>query len=126
MINIKCEQIDGIDCLPLPESVGLGYAEQGVTKSGTRNYWVYKAISECENYYQFNDATAFGNPEYNRLEGVVYGMLVGFDLYIDTDTDYIKVYSGSRCIMQIQRPTRPASYFENKKETVELFYQFFG
>ena len=126
MLRVECERDGEVYVLPLPESVGLGLWEYKMTKTQRRDYLVYSAIAKRENYYQYNDPTAFGNPDYERLDGTVYGLMLGFDLDISTVDGYIIVRKGSKTIMMIQKPDKPDWYYDKKKDAIETWNKVFG
>lgn len=126
MLDVKVEKDGEIEYLPLPEFVGLGYAELGFTAAEERNWRVYEAIVKRENYYQYNDPTAFGNPDYAYLNGVLWGLIVGYGLNIYETKQEICVYTqGHKLIMRVQRPQKTPWYKEKKKEAIETWNKIF-
>ncbi len=124
MLDIKVDKDGEIEFLPYPEILGYGLAEFGLSPTEERNYRIYKAIADRENYYQYNDPTAFGNPQFARLDGILYGMAIGYGVDIVEFTNEIRVYTqGHKLIIRVQRPKRTPWYKEKKKEAIETWKQ---
>lgn len=126
MLEVKVDKDGEIEFLPYPEILNMGLAEFGLTAAEERNFRVYKAIADRENYFQFNEPTAFGNPTYNRLDGILYGLLMGYGLDIMEEQEEIRVYTqGHKLIMKIQRPKKTEWFKEKRKEVIEIRKQIF-
>lgn len=121
MLEVKVEKDGEIEFLPYPEILNLGLAEFGFTAAEERNYRLYKAIADRENYFQFNEPTAFGSPQYERLDGILYGLLIGYRLNIIENNDEIIVQTQAhKTIMKIQRPKKTEWFKQRRKEVIEL------
>lgn len=125
--NIIYPVFDGaVEMLPLAEDLFTGeIADFQGTK--LRNYLVYKAIAERENYYQENTPPAFGDPKYARLDGYMFGLVQGYGLHFTEDSNYIRIFKPKRkrkdtfielytLIMTIRKPKKPESYYKDKTE----------
>lgn len=123
MIYIKVRNINGIELLPLPEETPFwNGSDFEMTKKERRNYDVYDAIRNVENYYQVNSPTAFGDPDYSRVSGYLNGLLRGYGLDMQRTDDKIIIrtsYSGTK-LMIIERPHKPDSYHKDKNEIRKL------
>lgn len=125
MIEIKAENIDGIEYLPDPSI--LIDTDITMTKGvQLRNFNVYKAIQEVENYYQVNTPTPFGDPDYRQKQGFMLGLLTAYGLNIDYIEDIIEVSTikGTK-IMRIQKPLKPDSYYDDIKDIRETINNIF-
>ena len=86
-----------------------------------RNMLLYMALSDYENYYQFNSPTAFGNPDCSRKEGYLYGLLAAYELHIARTESIIKIITeNGRTIMIVDKLKRPDQYHKERKEAEEL------
>ena len=81
---------------------------------------LYQAIAKRENYYQFNSAPVFVDPEYARYSGIVTGILIGSGYEeVKTDTSII-IQKNGRKLLVIDRIQRRSSYYEEQKEIESL------
>lgn len=86
-----------------------------------RNMLLYMALSDCENYYQFNSPTAFGNPDYARKEGFLYGLLTAYGLHIARTKESVRVVTeNNRTIIVVDKLKKPDQYYKERKEAEEL------
>lgn len=123
MIFINKCRYDGVELLPPPEDTPF-WKDMDLTVMSSkelRNYNIYSAIRDVENYYQFHTPTAFGNPDYARAHGYLNGLLQGYglDKQIIGDKIIIKTQKGVK-LMVIERPQKPDAYFKEKEEISKL------
>lgn len=125
MIEIKTENIDGIEQLPDP-SILIDTDITLLTGAKLRNFNVYKAIQEVYNYYQWNSPTAFGDPEYKLKQGFMLGVLTAYELNFDKVDDIIEISTrNGTMIMRIHEPTKPDSYYDQLKDIKETIDAIF-
>lgn len=125
MIEIKTENIDDIEYLSDP-SILIDTDITMIKGVQLRNFNVYKAIQEVENYYQVNTPTAFEDPDYRQKQGFMLGLLTAYELNIDYIEDVIEVSTikGTK-IMRIQKPLKPDSYYDDIKDIRETINNIF-
>ena len=114
--------IDGIDYLPdIGETELCQYIEMGrPTKSIELVIKLYMAVADRENYYQNNDPTAFGNPEYSVRSGIVTGICIAANISEETRDGRIVFRKGNRIILEVNKVNRPENYYEANREIQEI------
>lgn len=114
--------IDGIDYLPdIGETELCQYLEMGrPTKSIELVIKLYMAVADRENYYQNNDPTAFGNPEYSVRSGIVTGIGIAANISEKTRDGRIVFRKGNRIILEVDKVSKPESYYEANREIREI------
>ena len=114
--------IDGIDYLPdIGETELCQYLEMGrPTKSIELVIKLYMAVADRENYYQDNDPTVFGNPEYSVKSGIVPGIGIAANISEETRDGRIVFRKGNRIILEVNKVNRPESYYEANREIQEI------
>lgn len=129
VIEIKCEFDGAVECLPLLEETEL-FHEWCDVKEGSLAWKlmvVYQALENVENYYQFNSPTAFGNPDHRYQEGILIGLLQGFNWTMADGKDgWINIYAGRKQVLRVQRPKKPASYKEELEDLKKTMRAVFG
>lgn len=87
---------------------------------------LYIRIADEQNYFQSNDPTAFGNPEYSRLQGIVCGFCAGAGfLYCEEgDKIFIKTEKGS-LLMTVEKPKKTDRHYKKLKEIDDTLSQIF-
>lgn len=127
VIEVKCEFDGTVWCLPLLEETEL-FREWCDVKKGSREWklmLIYQAIEKVENYYQFNSPTAFGNPDHRYDEGVLVGLLQGFDWVLTDDKNgWINITAGRELALWVQRPKKPETYRNELKDIRETLSAF--
>lgn len=121
------EDEDGIEFLPdemyTPLYTKTDYV--GMTKKEIRNIFLYRAIRDRENYYQDHTPPAFGDPNYSRLDGYMFGLAAGYGLALDITKDKIIVKTEKgRVIMVITRPKETEAYSETVKSNARTLAAF--
>lgn len=91
------------------------------SKSNRQLARLYKAICERENYFQLNSPTAFGNPDYSLLCGVVLGVLqtIEAEESIENGRIVIRACRDNRIILAVDGLQKPTSYYAALKEVRE-------
>ena len=114
--------IDGIDHLPdIGETELCQYIEMGKpTKSIELAIKLYMAVADRENYYQNNDPTAFGNPDYSAKSGIVTGIGIAANISEETRDGRIVFRKGNRIILEVDKVNRPENYYEANREIQEI------
>lgn len=114
--------IDGIDHLPdIGETELCQYLEMGTpTKNIELVIKLYMAVADRENYYQNNDPTAFGNPDYSVKSGIVTGIGIAANISEETRNGRIVFRRGNRIILEVDKVNRPENYYEANREIQEI------
>ena len=114
--------IDGIDYLPdIGETELCQCLEIGrPTKSIELVIKLYMAVADRENYYQNNDPTAFGNPEYSVRSGIVTGIGIAANISEEARDGRIVFRKGNRIILEVDKVSKPESYYEANREIQEI------
>ena len=119
MIIINAVTVDDIELLPdVVDTVIFKNFEQKNTKLNRFYFNLYNAISKRENYYQFNSPTAFGNPDYSMLCGIVSGLLLGNELVEKETNGYIQIFheNSTKIILSVQKIKKTQSYIKERNE----------
>ena len=77
---------------------------------------LYKAIADRENYYQENSPTAFGNPDYSRICGIVIGILQATEIEEQRKDDKLIFYKGKRKVLVVDKLKLPRHYYEARRD----------
>ena len=77
---------------------------------------LYECVAERENYYQINSPTAFGNPDYERLCGIVAGILAALDINERTENNRIVFRRGNKMVLAVDKLKKPDSYYAELTE----------
>lgn len=119
---IRKVTIDGIDHLPdIGETELCQYLEMGKpSKSMELVIKLYMAVADRENYYQNNDPTAFGNPDYSVKSGIVTGIGIAANISEETRDGRIVFRKGNRIILEVDKVSKPESYYEANREIQEV------
>lgn len=123
MITINAITIDDIELLPdAVDTVLFKNFEQKNTKMNRLYFNLYNAISKRENYYQLNSPTAFGNPDYSMICGIVSGLLLGNDLIEKETNGYIQIFheNSTKALLSIQKIKKTESYIKEHNELNSL------
>lgn len=87
---------------------------------------LYEAIANRENYFQEYSPTAFGNPDYERLAGIVNGILMAMEAS-ETEVDgqiVVRIERTGKKILVVDKIKRHESYYEAERENKELREMF--
>lgn len=126
MWRIRKEIIDGIEYLPdiVHTDLWPAYEETVYKRKGTKEIrlaaGLYKHLSERENYFQENTPTAFGNPKYNELCGLVSGFIQGSEMVIKETDDEFVVCRGRKVVLIVDKIKRNPAYREAARENAEI------
>ena len=87
---------------------------------------LYDALQKRENYFQENSPTAFGNPEFSFLDGVVNGYLraLEFEETVENGRIIIGKYGG-RATLIVDKIKKPKGYYQDFKD-VGALRRYFG
>ena len=125
--EIKKIVLDGIEFLPditdTPLWAMLDPDRNMQSKKPDRQLaGLYAALRQRENYYQENTPTAFGDPQYSLYCGVVKGFLMAMEAEENDVAGQIVIRNSrnGKKLLVIDKPTRPASYFEDLRSNREL------
>lgn len=77
-------------------------------------------VEEELNYYNQRTSTAFGDPEYARISGMVKGYMLARSWSWEEQDDIIRIKSGNRTRYIIERPCISAMEKENRQEITAL------
>lgn len=87
---------------------------------------LYMAIARRENYFQDNVPTAFGNPEYSRLEGFVDGFIQGARFTLEEDEQYFIIKKGKKKVLLVEKITPNPSYYMKLQEISDTWDAILG
>lgn len=121
--EIKKVVFDGIELLPdITETPFWAMADidraLDYKKSERQLAGLYMAICKRENYFQINSPTAFGNPDYSFLSGVVSGFLQAMDaeeILVDDQIVICKTKTGRKMLI-LDKLTKPKGYYESLRD----------
>lgn len=121
------EDEDGIEFLPDEMDTPL-YTKTdyiGMTKKELRNIFLYRAICDRENYFQDHTPPAFGDPNFSRKDGYMFGLAAGYGLDLDITPERIIVRTEKgRIVMVVTRPKETDAYKEAVKDNKKTLSQF--
>lgn len=119
---IEKEILDGVELLPdiTASPIWSDYDKLKPSKSIQTIAMLYMAIAERENYYQYNKATAFGDPQYRYHCGVVHGMLQVSGMKEELQENKIIITKGTRTKMIIDKVKKSQLYMTSKEENMQL------
>ena len=90
------------------------------TKSIELAIKLYMAVADRENYYQNNDPTAFGNPDYSVKSGIVTGIGIAANISEEARDGRIVFRKGNRIILEVDKVNRPENNYEANREIREI------
>lgn len=129
---VKKVVIDGIEFLPdivytdmFKEWERASYYPKG-TKEIRLVAGFYSALARRENYFQENTPTAFGNPEYSLLEGIVQGFLQGSEMTMDEDNEHFIVKRGKQTVLIVDKIVRNPAFYIARRENEEVLSAILG
>lgn len=85
-----------------------------------------KPICDVLNYFQTNSPDAFGNAQYSRLEGYMFGYIHGSKMELEQGEDLWIVRKGKRKILVVEVPKKPQSYYDDLKDVAKTLRDVFG
>jgi len=86
---------------------------------------LYTAISQRENYYQYNTPTAYGNPQYSYYCGLVSGILQASGMEETKIDNEIVISKKNRKKLVIDKIKRSRNYFNSKKDINDTMRNLF-
>lgn len=120
MYYVKKRIEDGIEFLPCQCEELTHDFESNVDNTRLKIlFLLYDYICKRENYFQFNTPTAYGNPEFDRISGIVTGILIGSNFIEEIENGKIVIKSGNRKIIVIEKPEKTRYYHESLREIRE-------
>lgn len=123
VIRIHKTEFDGNEVLPditQTELLAL-WEDPECTQRIRRIAALYQAVAARENYFQNYTPSAFGNPEYSRLCGIVEGFRQALELTEEHTEDEILFKRGNRIFLAVDKIHLRRSYYEECKEIRETF-----
>ncbi len=108
-----------LDELPFIDATDVfKYASEN-TKEGLSLYQFALIIEKYFNYWNTNSPTAFGNPDYNHLEGEFIGYIKAKEFEkIETKTEVV-LCKGNRKVWVIDKIEKPQHYYDCEKENIK-------
>ena len=100
-----------------------------IDEADPKSFEVYELAKVCAdvlNYYIENTPDAFGNAPYARLDGFMYGYILGTGMELERKQDIWTIRKGKRIVMKIEVPKKPQGYHEAVKDNAETFRKVFG
>lgn len=91
------------------------YAPKSVRIVGT----LYQAVTDRENYYQFNTPTAFGNPDFAMIQGIVVGIERAEEIEETVKDGKIYFRKHGKTILVVDKIRLHRGYYEAKKDNYE-------
>lgn len=85
---------------------------------------LYQAVEERENYYQLHTPTAFGNPDFSMIQGVVIGIKRAEEIEETVEGDKIYFRKNGRAILVVDKIKLHRSYYDAKKDNAETLRAF--
>ena len=85
---------------------------------------LYQAVADRENYYQFHTPTAFGNPDYTMMQGIVIGIERAEEINEVPKDGKIYFQKGKRTILVVDKIKLHRSHYEAQKEIREIRQAF--
>lgn len=84
-------------------------------------------VADYVHYYNHNTSTAFGNPDYARMGGVILGWCYGAGWELDENNERIKILSKKgRTIMIIEKPKKSLAEIQKRKELKKMWNDILG
>lgn len=104
-----------------------GYIDCFSSKEKDIVVFFYNQLIDYAMYWQDHTPTAFGNPEYQRMEGWIYGFALAKKWNIEEQKNKIivKTQKGKK-IIELEKMPLPESYFKAKKEIKETIDNMLG
>ena len=95
-------------------------------KKTEKHYALAKCVADVLNYFQENTPDAFGNAPYARLNGFMFGYIMGSGYELNQEKEHWDIVKGNRIIMRVEVPKKPESYYEDVKDNRETIRKVFG
>ena len=80
---------------------------------------LYQAVADRENYYQFHTPTAFGNPDYAMIQGIVIGIERAEEIEESVKDGKICFRKSGKTILEVDKIKLHRSYYEAKRDNAE-------
>ena len=108
-----------------PSDVFKYYEE--VSEKGQYYYSFLCRVQEYVQYYNTNTSTAFGNPDYAQMGGIVLGWCLGAKWqYIETKEKIeIRTQKGY-VVMVVERPKKSSTEIDKQKEINQMWAEILG
>lgn len=85
---------------------------------------LYQAVEERENYYQLHTPTAFGNPDFSMIQGIVIGIKRAEEIEEMVKDGKIYFWKGNKTILVVDKIKLHKSYYEAKRDNDETLRAF--
>lgn len=126
MIYIKKYYEEDTDTEYIKPSDVFNYYEEWSDK-GQYYYSFLLRVADYLHYFNFNTSTAFGNPDYSKMNGIVLGWCFGAEWEIKEDCNKIEIFSKKgRKIMVIEKPKTPNTELSKRKEIDKTWREVLG
>ena len=84
-------------------------------------------VADYLHYFNHNTSTAFGNPDYARMDGIILGWCYGAGWQLVEDIETIKILSQKgRTIMIIEKPKKSLAEIKKREELKEMWEKLLG
>ena len=80
---------------------------------------LYQAVADRENYYQFHTPTAFGNPDFAMMQGIVIGIARAEEIEESVRDEKLCFRKGGKIILEVDKIKRSRGYYEAKRDNAE-------
>lgn len=115
--------IDGVELLPdivdTPLWPLIDPDRAAPTERTVQICGLYSAIKQRENWYQENTPTAYGDPMYSFYNGKVMGFLEAMGAEEEQQDGCIIIRRKNRVVLEVEKPSRTAAYYEAKRDIQE-------
>ena len=123
-ILVDCELLPDVVDTPLWEKLDID-GRFKAPKAERQLAGLYAAVAARENYFQQESPTAFGNPKYDYLSGVVQGYLMAMELIEEENREEKKIYfrknnRSKAVVLVVDKLQRPDFYYEAQKQIQEM------
>lgn len=115
-IRINKQMSDGVELID-PTDIFQYFPEN--TEQGQYFYALLSKIADYLNYYSVNTSMSFGDTNYARLEGFVYGWCSGAGYVIEESKFEFIVVIGNKFRLILEKPTLP-TFVERSKQDIRL------
>ena len=85
---------------------------------------LYQAVMNRENYYQFNTPTAFGNPDFAMMQGIVLGIEMAEEIEETVKGEKLCFRKGGKTILEVDKIRLHKSYYDAKRDNAETLRAF--
>lgn len=112
------------DCEYISASDVFKFLPEATEKAQSMFNFLY-LVEHQLNYFNMNNSTAFGNPDYEFISGQVVGYCKAKGWIWEEKDGIISIRSGSRTFMKIEKPGIP-SWEKEKRADIRKMYDDLG